>query len=218
MGTVRNLASVTMVVGMAVFIAAWLAVESRAQALETNALAGGWTLNHDASDQPAVRGDRGDGGGARGGRGGYGGGGGGGMRRGGGGYRGGGGGAGAGMNRDPEEMARMRDAMRDVMNPPEHLTIVQTGTLVILTGPDGRTTRLATDGSKIKDENTKVERKTKWDGNKLVSEISGLGSGKVTQTFSIDPEHRQLRIVVQAEGGRQGQARTLTHVYDPDAK
>ena len=203
-----------MVVGMAVFIAAWLAVESRAQAPETSALAGGWTLNHDASDQPPTRGERGDGS-ARGGRGGFGGGGGGGMRRGG--YRGGGGRDG-GMNRDPEEMARMRDAMRDVMNPPDHLTIVQTGTLVILTGPDGRATRLATDGSKIKDENTKVDRKTKWDGNKLVSEINGLGPGKVTQTFSVDPEHHQLRIVVQAEGGRQGQPRTLTQVYDADAK
>jgi hypothetical protein len=215
MGTVRNLASVTMVVGMAVFIAAWLAVESRAQAPETSALAGGWTINHDASDQPAARGDRGDGD-ARGRRGGFGNGGGGGMRRGG--YRGGGGGRAGGMNRDPEEIARMRDALREVMNPPDHLTIVQTGTLVILTGPDGHATRLATDGSKIKDENTKVERKTKWDGNKLVSEISGLGPGKVTQTFSVDPEHHQLRIAVQTEGGRQGQARTLTHVYDADAR
>jgi hypothetical protein len=214
MSTVRNLASVTVIVGMAVFIAAWLAVESRAQAPEASALVGSWTLNRDASDQPG--GSRGDSD-ARGRRGGFGGGGnGGGMRRGG--YRGGGGGGrGGAMNRNPEEMARMRDALREVMNPPDHLTIVQTGTLMILTGSDGHTTRLATDGSKIKDESTKVERKTKWDGAKLVSEISGLGPGKVTQTFSVDPEHHQLRIAVQTEGGRQGQARTLTHVYDADA-
>jgi len=89
---------------------------------------------------------------------------------------------------------------------------------VILTAPDGRTTRLAADGSKIKDDNTKVERKTKWDGGKLVSEISGLGPGKVTQTFSVDSEHHQLRIAVQTEGGRQGQARTFTSVYDADAR
>ena len=211
----RNLASVTVVVGMAVFIATWLAVESRAQAPETSAIVGSWTLNRDASDQPGARTDRGgDDAGGR--RGGFGGGGGGGMRRGG--YRGGGGGGrGGAMNRDPEEMARMRDALRDIMNPSDHLTIVQTGTLVILTAQDGRTTRLAADGSKIKDENTKIERKTKWDGAKLVSEISGLGPGKVTQTFSVDPEHHQLKIAVQTEGGRQGQARTVTHVYDADA-
>ena len=46
----------------------------------------------------------------------------------------------------------------------------------MLTGADGRTTRLSPDGKKIKDENTKIERKTKWDGGKLVSEINGLGS------------------------------------------
>jgi hypothetical protein len=42
----------------------------------------------------------------------------------------------------------MRDAMRDVTNPSDHLTIVQTGTLVIITGADGRATRLSPDGKK----------------------------------------------------------------------
>ena len=69
----------------------------------------------------------------------------------------------------------MRDAMRDVTEPSERLTIVQTDSMVLITGADGRTTRLSADGKKIKDENTGVERKTKWDGGKLVSEISGLG-------------------------------------------
>ena len=89
---------------------------------------------------------------------------------------------------NPDEMARMRDAMRDVINPSDHLVITQTESMVVLTGADGRTTRLSPDGKKIKDENTKIERKTKWDGGKLVSEISGLGPGKMTQTFSVDPE------------------------------
>jgi hypothetical protein len=212
MGTARNLASVTVIVGMAVFIATWLAVESRAQAQDA-ALVGAWTLNRDASDQSPARGDRNRGGDdAQGRRGGYG-------RRGGGMGRGGfGGGMGRGAASDPQEMARMRDAMRDVMNPPDHLTIVQSGSLVLITGDDGRTTRLSPDGKKVKDENTKVERKTKWDDGKLVSEISGLGPGKMTQTFSVDPEHHQLRIAVQTEGGRQGQPRTFTQVYDADAK
>ena len=86
----------------------------------------------------------------------------------------------------------------------------------LLTGADGRTTRLSPDGKKIKDENTKVERKTKWDGGKLVSEINGLGSGKMTQTFAVDPEGKQLRITVVMEG--RGQPRTITQVYDADQK
>ena len=79
---------------------------------------------------------------------------------------------------DPDQAARMRDAMRDLTGPSDHLTITQTDSLVVITGADGRTTRLSPDGKKIKDDNTKVERKTKWDGDKLVSEINGLGTGK----------------------------------------
>jgi hypothetical protein len=46
------------------------------------------------------------------------------------------------------------------------------------------------------------------------SEISGAGPGKVVQTFAVDPEARQLRIIVQIEGGRDRQPRTITHAYD----
>jgi hypothetical protein len=112
----------------------------------------------------------------------------------------------------------MRDAMRDIMEPSEHLIITQTPTMVVITGADGRTTRLAPDATKVKDENTKMERKTKWDGDRLVSEISGLGPGKMTQTFAVDPESHRLRVSLLMEGGRSGQARTIVHVYDPDAR
>jgi hypothetical protein len=179
-------------------------------------IAGVWSLNKDLSDAGRSGGDQGDDrpSGRRGGGGGYGGGGGG--RRGGygGGMgRGGGGGGGGQTARNPDEVARMRDAMRDVIDPSERLTIVQTDSMILITGADGRTTRLSADGKKIKDDNTGIERKTKWDAGKLVSEISGLGNGKLTQTFSVDPEAHQLRIVVQMDGGRSG-PRTVTHVYD----
>src|SRR6266536_463522 len=130
-------------------------------------LIGGWTINKDLSSQPAdgndeanARRDRDRAGDRRGG------GGGGGFRGGfGGGRRGGGGGRGAEAV-DPDAIARMRDALRDLTNPPVHLVIVQTDSMIILTGPDGRTMRLSPDGKKIKDESTKTERKTKWDGGK----------------------------------------------------
>jgi hypothetical protein len=206
---------ITMAIAAALFIATWLAVESRAQAPDRGALAGAWTLNRDQSDAAPSRADRGSGS-DRPHRGGYGGGGGG-MRHGG----FGGGGMGRGGARgggDPEAMARMRDAMRDVMGAPDRLTIVQTDSIVSITSDDGRTTRLSPDGKKIKDDNTKIERKTHWDAGKLVSEISGLGPGKVTQTFAVDPEQHQLRIVVQMEGGRSNNARTFTHVYDAEQR
>ncbi len=207
---------------------------NRAPAAGGHAIAGAWTLNNDLSDQPGRdQRDGGTDGGRRagGGRGPGGGGG----RRGGGGFGGGwggrGGGRGAGATMNPDDMARMRDAMRDLTSPSNHLTIVETDSMVVLTSADGRTTRLAPDGKKVKDDNTGIERKTKWDGEKLVTEVSGLGPmGKATQTIAADPESHQLRIVLQMEGGRQADGRqaatgnsaqgrgprTITHVYDDD--
>src|SRR6266850_4347408 len=199
-----------MVFTIIALLAASMAVQS--PATSTGSIAGAWTLNADLSDKPADRGaggERGDGDARGRGNGGYGRGGG---RGGFGGGYGRGGTARGGGRADPEDAARMRDAMRDVMNPSDHLTIRQTDSMIVMTGADGRTTRLSPDGKKIKDENTGVERRTKWEGDKLVSEINGLGRGKVTQTFAADPEHHQLRITVQMEGsGRSGQARTITH-------
>jgi hypothetical protein len=177
-------------------------------------LTGAWTLNKDLSDKAPERGEREQDG--RGGRRG-----GGGMGRGGGGM--GRGGFGGGMGRggrgsDPQDMARMRDAMRALVESADRLTIVETESMVIVTSSDGRTTRLSPDGKKIKDENTNAERRTRWDAGQLVSEISGLGPGKITQTFSVDQDTRRLRIVLLMEGGRDAQPRTITHVYDADSR
>jgi hypothetical protein len=188
-------------------VGVWLAAESRIQA--QTPIEGAWTLNKDLSDEaPARDADR-DGGQERG-------------RRGGGGYgRGGGfgggmrGGGGGGRSRgNPEDAARMREAMHDEMTAADHLTITQTESMVVITTQDGRTTRLSPDGKKVKDENTKIERKTKWDADKLVSEIDGLGPGKITETYSVDPEKHQLTVTVHTEGGRNRPARTLRRVYD----
>jgi hypothetical protein len=192
-------------------VGVWLAAESRIQA--QTSVEGAWTLNKDLSDQPAAReGGRGDGQ-ERGRRGG-------GYGRGSGGFGGGmRGGGGEGRSRgNAEDAARMRDALHDVMTPADHLTITQTESMIVITTEDGRTTRLSPDGKKIKDENTKIERKTKWDAGRLVSEIDGLGPGKITETYSVDPETHQLTMTVQTEGGRNRPARTLHRVYDADAK
>ncbi|HKB12989.1 MAG TPA: hypothetical protein VKD69_20135 [Vicinamibacterales bacterium] len=194
-------------------------VPSPLAAADKPSISGAWTMNKELSDA-SPRGDstEGRGRGRDGQRGGY---------RGRGGFRGGygggrmGGGGAGGERMDPEEQARMREAIRDLTDPSDRLTITETDSMILVTGADGRTTRLSPDGKKVKDENTGVERKTKWDGAKLVSEISGLRAGKATQTFVVVPETHQLRVTVQMEGrgGRGGnQPRTITHVYDADAQ
>src|SRR4051812_7672991 len=169
------------------------------------AIGGAWTLNKDLSDKPAGRPQDGEQGNGRRRQGGSG-------RSGGFGRRGGGAGGvgGAGTGISPDDRARVREAMRDVLNPPDRLTIVQTNTTVIITAGDGRVVRLATDGTKVKDDSTKIERKTKWDGNKLVSEIGGVGAGKITETYVLDPERKQLRVTVQMDNG--GRPTTLNRV------
>ncbi len=219
MTAARSMSSIACVVAVAGSLAALQPVDAGAQTRATTALTGAWTLNKDLSDQPMDRSERGGRDGERGrrGGGGFGGGRGGGRGGFGGGGMGRGGGDRGATNR--EDMARLRDAMRDITEPSDHLTITETESMIVITAGDGRTTRLSPDGKKIKDDNTKIERKTKRDGDKLVSEIGGLPFGKITQTFSVDPEHRQLRIALQMEGvGRSGQPHTVTYVYDADAK
>src|SRR5205814_6562400 len=123
----------------------WLGQPTHAQAPDkaskqsSAAILGGWTLNKDLSDQPGNFDNRGDSaggdgqdrrGGGAGRRGGFGG-----------GRRGGFGGDGGGAV-DQQRLARMRDALRDIMNPPDHLVIADTGSIIVLTAPDGRTLRL----------------------------------------------------------------------------
>src|SRR5262249_40930031 len=129
-----------------------------------------------------------------------------------------GGGGFGGPAADPQEAERMREVMREILDPPKHLIIANTGSMVILTGPDGRTLRLSPDGKKVKDDSTKIERKTKWDRENLISEVSGLGQGKITETYAMDAERHQLRVTVQVERPQTQQARTFNHVYDLDPK
>lgn len=125
-----------------------------------------------------------------------------------------GGGPGA---RDPEEMRRRFEAMRGILEPAERLTIVRTESMVIVTSDRGLTTRLAPDGSKVKDASTGIERRTRWESAKLVSEISGAGPGRITETYSLDPESKRLFVDLRMEGGRGGaEPRTVRRVYEKD--
>ena len=76
------------------------------------------------------------------------------------------------------------------------MTIVQTESMIVITARDGRTTRLSPDGKKIKDESTNIERKTRWEEGKLVSEISGT-AGRATETYSVNPTQHELLVVVR---------------------
>ena len=107
----------------------------------------------------------------------------------------------------------MRETMREILEAPDRMTIVRTESMVIITTGDGRTTRLSTDGTRIKDDSTGIERRTRWESGELVSEISGAGPRKITQTYSVNPETRQL-IVAMQRGSADRNDPPLRRVYD----
>jgi hypothetical protein len=187
----------------------------------TPSLQGEWTLNQGAANQPQSRGgsDQGSGGGGVGRASGRGGGGG----HGGVGGQGGFGAAGLGLSSsgNPDVTARLQEAMHDITTPPARLTIVQTDTTIIVTTSEGHTTRLAPTGKNIKEENTGIDRKTRWDAGKLVSEISGPGFDKITETYWLDPdpETHRLHVSVTIPSIARAEPTTLDRVYDaPTAK
>ena len=201
MNAVRGLFFPGLVVFVTALIGVWLSAESRAQTPAPAAsINGAWTLNPDLSDKPPSqsRSSEGDSGSS--------------GRRGGGMGRGGMGGGAA----NPEDVQRLRDAMREIMDAPAHLTIVQTeAQMVVITTGDGLVTRFSPDGKKVKDENTRIERKAKWDGSKLVVEISGAVPKKMTETYEVDPEPHQLIITLATDGKPPV---TRRRVYDADAR
>lgn len=177
------------------------------------ALAGTWTLNRDLSDVvpgPGVQ--PGEGGRPEG------------PRRGPGGMRGRGprmpgGGMPAGRSRpSEEEVARRRALLRELMQPPQRLTIVVGSGEVTFTDERGRSWRLATDGRKEKHQldNGTVTTRTRWDGEALVRTIEAGDGFELTETYLLAPgDTRQLQVTVRAGGGRMGRAWTVTRMYDP---
>ena len=182
-------------------------------------LEGAWVLNADLSDEPRARlegvgDDRGRG-----------------RGRGAAGRRGSGpGGRGRAGGSPPtrEELARLRqgiqEAVRDLMTAPRRMTIVMIENEIVATYDDGRVIRLVSDDQAhkgIAGTSMQVTRKTRWENEKLVTDIS-LDSRievKLEQTYEVrltDPEGKQLIVTSRFIGGRasNGDRRELRRVYD----
>ena len=185
----------------------------------TASLEGIWMLNADLSDEPRARlegvgDDRGQGRG----RGAAG-------RRG---SRPGGRGRAGGRPPDREELARLRqglqEAVRDLMTAPRRMTIVMIENEIVATYDDGRVIRLVSDDQAhkgIAGTSMQVTRRTRWENEKLVTDIS-LDSRievRLEQTYEVrltDPEGKQLIVTSRFVGGRasNGDRRELRRVYD----
>jgi hypothetical protein len=182
------------------------------------AIAGQWHFNKELSTPPADMTDDSASGGNRApaGRGGFGGGFGG--RRGGfGGGRGGSYGGGTQVN--SEDMLKMRELTRELMDAPQLLTVVVSSDAVSFTDEHGGSHKFRTDGKKEQIEfgpGTKVDTKTKWDGNTLSQEFS-TGRMKLTETYQLTVDNKLLVATIQRSGDQatngRGQSTPIKFVY-----
>lgn len=120
-----------------------------------------------------------------------------------------------GVPQDPETMERMRSALDEGMKASEALLVSQEGVAFEIVHDGERIERLYADGRKNKNA-AGVERKTRWEADKLVTEakVGGFGSSvKITQTWAL-LETERLSITTRLEGGPFEKGLVLKRVYD----
>ena len=173
---------------------------------------GAWRLNRDESDDPRDRMREPENP-----NGGYG-------RRGGTTWPGGGagGGGGYGGRRMGGESDEERQKMRELLTPPKTMTLSMTGAEVDLMDDRDRKRAFMTDGRKLQKSKdaSYQEIAAKWDGNRLVSEEKSPRGGKMSRSFELSPDGRQLYENLRIESsGRNNHSTDLHYVYEivPDA-
>jgi hypothetical protein len=243
MGRIFGLAIKSVVPAATFVLAASLAGVARAGDNQPK-LSGRWEFNKDQSDdaqkkisdarQNSQRGSNNSGGGYPGGGGGYpgGGGGGGGYPGGGGGYPGGGGGwPGGGMGLPGQRGGMGRSGGQGnrggstvssedwdrLAENPRFLRVDQGSDQVLVTDDSDRAQTFHPDGKKHdeKDANgKKVSTKTEWQGAALVAETKLSHSSKLTQTFRLSDDGKQLYVTSRLENPSLQGAVSIQRVYD----
>jgi hypothetical protein len=110
---------------------------------------------------------------------------------------------------------RMRALASLAFEMPDEMTITAEGDGLRVVGDDGHATRLTPDGTKREElaGALPVERRTKWDKERLVTEAKGKGGGgEVKHVY----ERQGDRLIVEATFDGEVAARTekLKFVYD----
>ena len=96
------------------------------------------------------------------------------------------------------------------------LVIVEHADHVSITDENGQVQKLVTNGEKVKDEREgeSFERRTRWDGRTLVTEIALSDGVRITQTYQKVAEGLQLVITTKLENSKFSGPREFKRVYD----
>jgi hypothetical protein len=170
---------------------------------------GAWKFNPDDSDDPSKR--RQDSGGSNGGYGGRG--------RMGGSWPGGGGG-GYGGHRGGGEGDEQRQKMHELFTPARSITLSMTGAEVDLVDDRERKRAFMTDGRKLQKpkDDSYQEIAAKFDGNRLVTDEKDPRGNKMSRTFELSSEGRQLYETLHMTSGRSNTSLVIRYVYDIPAQ
>lgn len=119
------------------------------------------------------------------------------------------------MNEEDKE--RMRAVMQSVLRAAGALRIVQDDTTVMVIDLEGRPRVHHPDGRKKSypvQGVGNVESRAKWDDGKLVVELRMDDGIRLSRTYELDEESRQLHVRVRMEGGQLQRAMDFRRVYD----
>ena len=133
----------------------------------------------------------------------------------GGGYPGGGHG-GYGGRRGGGESDEERQKMRELFTPAKAITLSMTGAEVDLVDDRDRKRAFMTDGRKLKkskDENYQ-EIAAKFEGSRLVTDEKDPRGNKMSRTFELSSDGRQLYETLHMTSGRSNTPRVIRYVYD----
>lgn len=107
--------------------------------------------------------------------------------------------------------------MHELLSPPMNITLSMSGAEVDLMDDHDRKRAFMTDGRKLqksKDSNYQ-EIAAKWDGNRLVTDEKSPRGGKMSRTFELSPDGRQLYENLHIEGsGRNSRTLDVHYVYE----
>jgi hypothetical protein len=215
----------------ACFLASLLVVVARAQ--DKVQLTGHWNFNQDQSDDAeqkvhsaqanSQRGtNNGNGGGYPGSGGGYPGGGGG-MGRGGMGGMGGMGGRGGGMGRDRGGMGNPGGGVSSqewdrLAENPKFLRIDQRSDQIVVIDNSDYAQTFYPDGKKHNDKDAdgnKISTKASWEGSAFIAETKLPHSEKLTQTFRMSEDGKQLHVITRFDASSGNASVSIRRVYDP---
>jgi hypothetical protein len=97
------------------------------------------------------------------------------------------------------------------------LKIEQRDDQVVLSDDSGRTRHLYPDGKKHKEEDAngkKISTKTQWEGDRLTTESKVGRSGKLTETYRLAEDGKQLEVISRLDDPALAAPLTIRRVYD----